>query len=239
MRACEFFSRPLVIGSHSKVAAKWLFLSAIFAISYTWLFCVTLRAQILTPGQNINMVSGTQWPDGDPFLQRQNEPSVAVSTRNACHLVAGANDYRSVDLNFFATGETGDAWLGLFKSFDCGATWESTLFPGYRLDQTPEGRTSPLKLPVNGVPLTAASDPVVRSGPNGFFGYSGIAFNRASNNGVVFFGRFIDLNNKENGTAATGAVSSNTDPIRYLGTDRKSTRLNSSHYSPSRMPSSA
>ncbi|MBZ5723021.1 MAG: hypothetical protein LAO03_21995 [Acidobacteriia bacterium] len=51
-----------------------------------------------TPGQNVNMVSGTKWPGGDPFLQRQNEPSLAVSTRNPIHLLAGANDYRSVDI---------------------------------------------------------------------------------------------------------------------------------------------
>src|SRR6058998_3529065 len=86
-------------------------------------------AQGPTPGQNVNMVSGTQWPGGDPFLQRQNEPSIAVSSRNPQHLLAGANDYRTVDLKFLATGETGDAWLGVFKSFDGGATWQSTLFP--------------------------------------------------------------------------------------------------------------
>src|SRR4051794_37489565 len=31
------------------------------------------------PGPNVNMVSGTTLPDGDPYLQRQNEPSAAVS----------------------------------------------------------------------------------------------------------------------------------------------------------------
>ena len=30
----------------------------------------TLSAQI--PGRNVNMVAGTKWPEGDPFLQRQN-----------------------------------------------------------------------------------------------------------------------------------------------------------------------
>jgi len=179
----------------------------------TGLVCVqSAQAQGPTPGQSVNMVSGITWPDGDPFLQRQNEPSIAVSTRNACHLLAGANDYRTVDLNFLATGETGDAWLGLFKSFDCGASWQSTLLPGYPLDKTPEGIGSPLKK------WNAASDPVVRSGPSGFFGYSGIAFTRGTNQGQVFFSRFLDLNNKENGSAATGAVNTNADPIRYLGT---------------------
>src|SRR5882724_12315382 len=74
-------------------------------------------------GPNVNMVSGTQWPGGDPYLQRQNEPSLAVSTRNPFHLLAGANDYRTVDLALTTNGETGDAWLGLFKSLDGGATW--------------------------------------------------------------------------------------------------------------------
>ena len=34
----------------------------------------TLLAQI--PGRNVNMVAGTTLPDGDPYLQRQNEPSL-------------------------------------------------------------------------------------------------------------------------------------------------------------------
>jgi uncharacterized protein YjbI with pentapeptide repeats len=195
-----------------KMAAHRVSLWQLFCSACVTLLCVTAYAQGPTPGQNINMVSGTTFPDGDPFLQRQNEPSIAVSTRNPLHLLAGANDYRTVDLNFFATGETGDAWLGIFKSFDAGASWRSTLLPGYPLDQTPEGKFSLLK------PFNAASDPVVRAGPNGFFGYSGIAFNRGTNNGVVFFARFVDLNNKENGNVATGAVRSNTDPIRYVGT---------------------
>jgi hypothetical protein len=80
------------------------------------------RAQI--PGENVNMVSGTKWPGGDPFLQRQNEPSIAVSSWNAQHLVAGANDYRTVDIpNPNAPDETGDAWHGVFKSFNGGQSW--------------------------------------------------------------------------------------------------------------------
>ncbi len=161
-------------------------------------------------GQNVNMVSGTQFPGGDPFLQRQNEPSLAVSSRNALHLLAGANDYRTVDLpisDIVPGSLAGDAWLGLFKSFDGAQTWQSTLLPGFPQDQSPEGLASPLKA------YSAAADPTVRAGTNGLFIYSGIAFNRGTNNGAVFVARFLDANQKENGDATQGK-----DTIKYVST---------------------
>ena len=182
------------------------------------LLTLAASAQTPTPGQNVNMVAGRDWPGGDPFLQRQNEPSLAVSTRNPQHLLGGANDYRTVDLPL--TDElpnggtlTGDAWLGLFKSFNGGQTWQSTLIPGYPQDLSANGLVSPLK------GFTTASDPVVRSGTNGLFYYAGIAFDRPTNKGAVFVTRFVDLNNRENGNAApSGPVADSTDPIRYNGT---------------------
>src|SRR6266849_3064986 len=96
-----------------------------------------LCAQNPVPGTNVNMVSGTQWPGGDPFLQRQNEPSIAVSSRNPQHLLAGSNDYRTVDLPGLPDDlENGDAWLGVYKSTDGGQTWKSSLLPGYPQDSS-------------------------------------------------------------------------------------------------------
>src|SRR6187200_3130130 len=87
--------------------------------------------QQVVPGTNVNMVSGTTFPDGDPYLQRQNEPSSAVSTRNPLHILSGVNDYRTDDLpgpfdplrGFKMNAE---AWVGLFKSTDGGENWKST-----------------------------------------------------------------------------------------------------------------
>ncbi|MGD8536341.1 MAG: sialidase family protein, partial [Candidatus Aminicenantes bacterium] len=170
----------------------------------------------LIAGRNVNMVAGQELPDGDPFLQRQNEPSIAVSTRNPLHLLAGANDYRSVG---FAQSEgelpgqepgtqlnSGDAWLGVFKSFNGGQSWISTLLPGCQYyDTTPIGAP-----PSDLLGLGAAADPTVRAGANGMFYYSGIAFDRIEHGrSVLFVSRFID-----NNTTLIG----DTDPIKYIDT---------------------
>ncbi len=180
-------------------------------------FPATTAAQNASAGTNVNMVSGTDWTTGDPFLQRQNEPSVAVSTRNPLHLFAGANDYRTVDLpGLLGIEERGDAWLGIFKSFDGGQTWQSTLMPGYPLDSSTDGAASP----VHG--LQAGADPAVRAGTNGLFYYAALAFNRGTNApSAVFIGRFVDNDNRENGdaTRTQGAITNvaPADSIRYLG----------------------
>jgi hypothetical protein len=156
-------------------------------------------------GQNVNMVSD------DPVLQRDNEPSLAVSSQNLERLLAGANTYRTVDLPFppGATSETGDAWLAIYKSFDAGQTWKTHLLPGYPQDTSPERLASPLWQ--RG--LRAAADPTVRAGTHGLFLMNGIAFNRQSNDGVVFVSRFIDLDIKENGDASQGL-----DTMPYVDT---------------------
>jgi len=159
---------------------------------------------VLIAGRNVNMVSGTQLPAGDPFLQRQNEPSIAVSTRNPMHILAGANDYRTVDLTVPNEEIPGyvairDAWLGLYFSFDGGQSWKSTLLPGYPLDSY--YTSSPLKA------YGTAADPVVRAGTNGLFYYAGLVFTRAQSDNAVFVARLVDNNNSE---------SPNAYPIKYI-----------------------
>jgi hypothetical protein len=165
------------------------------------------------------MVSGMTLPYGDPWLQRQNEPSIAVSTRNPMHILAGANDYRTVDIPG-SEGElpgnaanspiaAGDAWLGVFQSMDRGESWTSTMLPGYPQDTSSIGTSSPLYRKYG--LTTAAADPVVRAGTNGIFYYAGIVFKRDSialnGDSALFLARYIDNNNTDG-----------TPPIKYVDT---------------------
>ena len=169
----ESLSRSFTRSTNLRVFQQVRYI-ALLSVGLCLTAAVPSRGQV--SGQNVNMVSGTNWTNGDPFLQRQNEPSIAVSSRNSSHLLAGANDYRTVDLpGLPGIDERGDAWLGLFKSFDGGRTWQSTLLPGFPLDGSPQGQASP----IHG--FQAASDPTVRAGTNGLFYYTGLVFNRDGN----------------------------------------------------------
>ena len=56
---------------------------------------------------------------------------------------------------------------------------------------------------------------MIRAGTDGLFYYGGITFNRGTNLGQVFVSRFIDMNDRENGSATATTPS---DPIRYVDT---------------------
>ena len=137
-------------------------------------------------GRNVNMVSV------DPWFQRQNEPSIAVSTLNPRILLGGSNDYSTVAIVGDPGEEvTGDAWLGVYKSFDGGESWTHDLLPPYNtyLEEYPNPTANPA---LEG--FDAAADPTVRAGIDGIFFYSGIAFDRVENgDSVVFVARYQDI----------------------------------------------
>jgi len=181
---------------------------------YPGLGLIVGRNVNLAPYPLIDPVTGDPVIDsGDPYLQRQNEPSMAVSTRNPMHLLAAANDYRTVDVAFsegplpgieLAASASGDAWVGIFKSYNGGQSWTTHLLPGYPQDNTPEGLASPLKA------YEAACDPTVRAGASGLFFTSGIGFDRTNNGGsAIFVARYID-----NNMQAVGEM----DSIEYIDT---------------------
>lgn len=108
--------------------------------------------------------------------RQQNEPSVAVDPRNTAIVVAGSNDYCTVEL-------AGSTWAGFYRSTTGGAGWTDSLLPGYPTDTSPEGQASPLQQ--RGI--SNAGDPVQAWDTNGRVFYMGNAFNRARpQNGSVW-----------------------------------------------------
>lgn len=100
-------------------------------------------------------------------LRQQNEPSVAVDPRDPAILVAGSNDYCSVE-------KAGGTWAGYYRSTDSGQSWTNSLLPGYPTDNSPEGLASPL----HAKGITNAGDPVQAWDNDGRMFYMGNAFNR-------------------------------------------------------------
>ena len=108
--------------------------------------------------------------------RQQNEPSTAVDARNPSVVVAGSNDYCTVEL-------AGGTWAGFYRSTTSGASWVDSLLPGYPTDTSPEGLASPLQQ--RGI--TNAGDPVQAWDLQGRLFYMGNAFNRvAPQNGSVW-----------------------------------------------------
>jgi hypothetical protein len=90
---------------------------------------------------------------------RQNEPSVAVNPRNARVIVGSANDYCGV----FNDGEDADGaplpvgpiWLGYYRSQNGGASFQSSLVPGYPDDASPYADRAQVRTATSGDPVLA------------------------------------------------------------------------------------
>jgi hypothetical protein len=106
------------------------------------------------------MVTGV--PYSDQFLRacsqsrgRQNEPAVAVDPRNPQVIVGSSNDYCGV----FASDGTfvglGDVWLGYYRSEDGGASFTSSIVPGYPGDTSPYAASSHVRTSDSGDPVLA------------------------------------------------------------------------------------
>jgi hypothetical protein len=86
---------------------------------------------------------------------RQNEPAVAVDPRNTQVIVGSSNDYCPV---FAADGSfigLGDIWLGYYRSENGGASFTSSLVPGYQGDSSPYAARSQVRTADSGDPVLA------------------------------------------------------------------------------------
>jgi hypothetical protein len=88
---------------------------------------------------------------------RQNEPAVEIDPRNANVLIGSSNDYGGVYAgsapgNFVAAGPI---WLGYYRSENGGATFQSSLVPGYPGDTSPYAALAKIRTASSGDPVIA------------------------------------------------------------------------------------
>src|SRR6266536_4114260 len=117
-------------------------------------------------GSNGGYVSDYTLVTGNPYTDdvltacsqsrgRQNEPAVAVDPRNPQVIVGSSNDYCGV---FQANGTLlglGDVWMGYYRSENGGASFVSSLVPGYVGDTSPYAANAHIRTADSGDPVLA------------------------------------------------------------------------------------
>ena len=141
---------------------------------------------------------------------RQNEPAVAMDPRNTGVILGSSNDYCGV-YNRTVNGvpqAVGPVWLGYYRSENGGASFVSSLVPGYPDDQSPYRALAQVR-------TAGAGDPVIAWDGHGraFFGSesSGDPAGTAKTFGDVWVARF------ENPGGAD-AADTTKDGLAYKGT---------------------
>ena len=140
---------------------------------------------------------------------RQNEPSVAVDPRNPNILIGSSNDYCGVYATTDGAGNpTGPIWLGYYRSENGGASFQSSLVPGYPGDPSPYAALAHIR-------EASAGDPVVAWDGHGrvFLGSeaSGDPAGTKKTFGDVWVATF------DNPTEGSGSVDLLKDGKRFVG----------------------
>src|SRR5438552_1524537 len=86
---------------------------------------------------------------------RQNEPAVAVDPRNPQVIVGSSNDYCPVFNEDGTLIGLGNVWLGYYRSENGGASFKSSLVPGYQGDTSPYAARSHVRTADSGDPVLA------------------------------------------------------------------------------------
>jgi hypothetical protein len=104
----------------------------------------------------------TGQPYTDPVLSacsqsrgRQNEPAVAVDPRNTQVIVGSSNDYCGVFASDGSLIGLGNVWLGYYRSENGGASFTSSLVPGYQGDTSPYAARAHVRTADSGDPVWA------------------------------------------------------------------------------------
>ena len=132
---------------------------------------------------------------------RQNEPAVAVDPRNTDVIIGSSNDYCGV---FAADGTfigVGVVWMGYYRSENGGASFTSSLIPGYPGDTSPYAALAHVR-------TSGAGDPVLAWDSHGrlFAGSesSGDPDGTAKTFGDVWVGTYENPGGENGGTIGDG-----------------------------------
>jgi hypothetical protein len=109
---------------------------------------------------NYTMVTGNAYTDDkleacSNSRGRQNEPAVAVNPRNPDVVVGSSNDYCGVFAENGTFAGVGNVWQGYYRSEDGGATFQSSLIPGYPEDTSPYAANAHTRVSSAGDPVLA------------------------------------------------------------------------------------
>ena len=109
---------------------------------------------------NYTLVTGTPYTDDvlnacSISRGRQNEPAIAVNPRNPQVIVGSSNDYCGVFAENGTFIGTGSVWLGYYRSENGGATFTSSLVPGYPGDTSPFAQFARVRTASSGDPVLA------------------------------------------------------------------------------------
>jgi hypothetical protein len=167
MKSNRWFNRQNRLLSHLRIASA-IALVAAAAVSAIASFKPDPPNTRLTNdnGANGGYVSDYTLVTGQPYTDdvlqacsqsrgRQNEPAVAVDPRNPQVIVGSSNDYCGV----FASNGTfiglGIVWMGYYRSEDGGASFTSSLIPGYPGDTSPYAARAHVRTAFSGDPVVA------------------------------------------------------------------------------------
>ena len=178
----------------------------------------TPGADVRLTNDNSSYVSAYTLATGTPYTDqtlqecsvsrgRENEPAVALDPRDPTVLLGSSNDYCGVYNRGAAAGAVGPIWLGYYRSTNSGASFTSSLVPGYPDDTSPYAALSQAR-------TATAGDPVVTWDNHGraFFGSesSGDPAGSLKTFGDEWVARF------RNPQGETGPT--NRDGLEYYGT---------------------
>jgi hypothetical protein len=142
---------------------------------------------------------------------RQNEPAVAVDPRDTSVLLGASNDYCGVYNRPPVNGvpaAVGPIWEGYYRSTNSGASWQSSLVPGYPDDTSPYAALAQIR-------TATAGDPVIAWDGHGraFFGAeaSGDPAGSAKTFGDEWVARFRNPGGPD-------AADTSKDGLEYYGT---------------------